>query len=182
MNRLANEEERLIELFTPLSIADIKSLDIGDIVSISGEVIAGRDTALPKLCDMINDNSINSLDISLKDSVVFHTAISPAGVGPTSSNKKEIEDSFEPLAKAGVSFFLGKGAISKETVCVLAENNACFAVIPPVTALLSDRTIKREVIAFPELGMEALNKLLVSGYPAIIAAINGKSIFSIDEQ
>ena len=98
-------------------------------------------------------------------------------MGPTSSNKVEIESSFEPLSKLGVKIHLGKGAISKETVNTLAENNSVFAVIPPVTALLESQTIEREVVAYPELGMEAMNRLKVEKYQAIIGAAKGKSIY-----
>ena len=72
---------------------------------------------------------------------------------------------------------LGKGAISKATVQALKENNAVFAVIPPVTALLGSQTVEQKVIAFPELGMEAFNRLKVVKYQAIIAAAKGKSIY-----
>ena len=59
----------------------------------------------------------------------------------------------------------------------LNKNNSAFAVTPPVTALLGDRTIRKEIVAFPELGMEAFYKLEVQDFPMIIAAVNGKSIY-----
>ena len=98
-------------------------------------------------------------------------------MGPTSSNKLEIESSFAPLSKAGVKIHLGKGAISPATVQALKENNAVFAVIPPVTALLESQTLEREVVAFPELGMEAFHRIRVENYQAIIAAAHGESIY-----
>lgn len=60
---------------------------------------------------------------------------------------------------------------------VLAENNAVFAIIPPVTALLESQTLERECVAWPELGMEALYRIKVDNYQAIIAAAKGKSIY-----
>ena len=72
---------------------------------------------------------------------------------------------------------LGKGAIKPETVQMLAENNAVFAIIPPVTALLESQTLERECVAWPELGMEALYRIKVENYQAIIAAAKGKSIY-----
>jgi fumarate hydratase subunit beta len=114
----------------------------------------------------------------LKGGVVFHTAVSPAGVGPTSSNKLEIEGSFETLSKkGGIKMHLGKGAIKPETVEMLAENNAVFAIIPPVTALLESQTLERECVAWSELGMEALYRIKVENYQAIIAAAKGRSIY-----
>ena len=114
----------------------------------------------------------------MKGGVIFHTAVSPAGVGPTSSNKLEIEGSFEMLSRlGGVKMHLGKGAIRPKTVKMLAENNAVFAIIPPVTALLESQTLERECVAWPELGMEALYRIKVKNYQAIIAAAKGESIY-----
>ena len=162
---------------TPLSEAVVNDLRVGDVISISGYIYTGRDAVLPKIVKAAAEGRLSELGINLQGSVIFHTAVSPAGVGPTSSNKIEIESSFEPLSKLGVKIHLGKGAISKETVKRLAENNAVFAVIPPVTALLESQTESREVVAYPELGMEAMNRLKVVKYQAIIGAAKGKSIY-----
>ena len=81
------------------------------------------------------------------------------------------------LSKAGIKMHLGKGSIKPETVKALKENNAVFAIIPPVTALLESQTLERECVAWPELGMEALYRIKVNGYQAIIAAAKGESIY-----
>ena len=162
---------------TPIVESVVNDLRVGDVVSISGYIYTGRDAVLPKIVKAIDEGRISELGIDLRGSVIFHTAVSPAGVGPTSSNKLEIESSFEPLSKAGVKIHLGKGAISPATVQALKENNAIFAVIPPVTALLESQTLEREVVAFPELGMEAFHRIRVENYQAIIAAAHGESIY-----
>ena len=162
---------------TPISKAVVKDLRVGDVISISGYIYTGRDAVLPKIVKAAEEGKLSELGIDLQGSVIFHTAVSPAGVGPTSSNKLEIESSFEPLSKAGVKLHLGKGAISPATVQALKENNAVFAVIPPVTALLESQTLEREVVAFPELGMEAFHRIRVENYQAIIAAAHGESIY-----
>ena len=161
----------------PISDQQIDRLKVGDVISISGYIYTGRDADLPTIVKAVAEGSLSELDIDLQGSVIFHTAVSPAGVGPTSSNKLEIESSFAPLSKAGVKIHLGKGAISPATVQALKENNAVFAVIPPVTALLESQTLEREVIAFPELGMEAFHRIRVENYQAIIAAAHGESIY-----
>ena len=166
----------IIKLQTPLPEALISELKVGDVVSLSGYIYTGRDAVLPKIVRAAEDGTLSSLGIDLRGSVIFHTAVSPAGVGPTSSNKLEIEGSFAPLSKAGVKMHLGKGAISPATVQALKENNAVFAVIPPVTALLESQTLEREVVAYPELGMEAFHRIRIENYQAIIAAANGESI------
>lgn len=167
----------MIELTTPLSEEAIGQLNVGDVVTLTGYIYTGRDAVLPKIVKAAEEGTEKELGIDLQGSIIFHTAVSPAGVGPTSSNKVEIECTFEPLSRHGVKMHLGKGAISKETVKKLAENNAVFAVIPPVTALLESQTVEREVVAFPELGMEAMNRLKVEKYQAIIGAAKGRSIY-----
>ena len=167
----------MIYLTTPIQEADIARLQVGDVISISGYIYTGRDAVLPKIVKLIEENKLEEYGIDLQGSIIFHTAVSPAGVGPTSSNKLEIESSFPVLSKAGVKLHLGKGAISPNTIQSLDENNAVFAVIPPVTALLESLTTEREVVAFPELGMEALHRIKVENYQAIIAAAHGKSIY-----
>ena len=130
---------------------------------------------LPKLIGMINEGE--TLPVDLQGQVIFHTAVSPAGVGPTSSNKLEIESSIEPLSRAGVRLHLGKGALHPETIAALDRENAVYAVIPPVTALLGTKTGEKRCVAFPELGMEALWLIQADRYPAIIAAAHGRSIY-----
>ena len=169
----------MIELTTPFSEDAIAALKVGDVVSISGYIFCGRDAVLPRICKELEDGKWNKRGIDLQGGVIFHTAVSPAGVGPTSSNKLEIEGSFETLSKiGGIKMHLGKGAIKPLTVKALAENNAVFAIIPPVTALLESQTLERECVAWPELGMEALYRINVKGYQAIIASAGGKSIYS----
>lgn len=164
-------------LKTPITKDDIAELNVGDMVLISGEIYCGRDAVLPKVQKAITVGNLEELGIDLKGAVIFHTAVSVAGVGPTSSNKLEIESSIAPLSAAGVKLHLGKGALSKDTVEALGKNGSVYAVIPPVTALLDDRTENQELVAFHELGMEALYRLRVNEYPAIIAAAKGKSIY-----
>ncbi len=162
---------------TPIEEEFIYSLKVGDLVTISGYIYTGRDAVLPRIVEHIENGTLPQLNISLEGAAIFHTAVSPAGVGPTSSNKKEIEDSFSALSLAGVKMHLGKGAISLDTVQQLKNYNSVYAVIPPVTALLESKTFEKEVIAYPELGMEALHRIKVVDYPAIIAAAHGKSIY-----
>lgn len=166
----------MIKLHTPFSEEDIAKLNVGDMVYISGYIFCGRDAVLPKIVNEIAEGTLPS-EIDLRGSVIFHTAVSPAGVGPTSSNKLEIEASMIPLSDAGIKMHLGKGKIKDETVQALAERNAVYAVIPPVTALLESKTSERKCVACPELGMEALYRVKVVDYPVIIAAAKGMGIY-----
>ena len=167
----------MIQLTTPIPEEAAAALQVGDTVEISGYILCGRDAVLPKVLKMIEDGTVDSLGVDLRGQVIFHTAVSPAGVGPTSSNKLEIESSIAPLSAAGIRLHLGKGALHPETVRALARYNAVYAVIPPVTALLGAKTSEQRVLAFPELGMEALHLVKVDRYPAIIGAAHGRSIY-----
>ena len=167
----------MIKLTTPISEEAARSLKVGDTVEISGYILCGRDAVLPKILKMIEDGTAADLGVDLHGQVIFHTAVSQAGVGPTSSNKLEIESSIAPLSAAGIKLHLGKGALRPETVAALDRYNALYAVIPPVTALLGKKTLEQRVLAFPELGMEALHLIRVEEYPAIIGAARGRSIY-----
>ena len=167
----------MIELTTPISEEAASALQVGDTVEISGYILCGRDAVLPKVLKMIDEGKADELGIDLHGQVIFHTAVSPAGVGPTSSNKLEIESSIEPLSAAGIKLHLGKGELHKETIAALDKHNAVYAVIPPVTALLGAKTSETKCVAFPELGMEALYLIKVDKYPAIIGAAHGRSVY-----
>ncbi|MBR2812622.1 MAG: fumarate hydratase C-terminal domain-containing protein [Solobacterium sp.] len=166
-----------MDITTPISEETIAKLQVGDTITISGYILCGRDAVLPKVLKMIEDGTVKDLGVDLQGQVIFHTAVSPAGVGPTSSNKLEIESSIEPLSKAGIKLHLGKGALHQETIEALDRYNSVYAVIPPVTALLGAKTSEEKVVAFPELGMEALHLIKVDKYPAIIGAAHGRSIY-----
>lgn len=164
-------------LFFPVNQSEIENLNIGDCVLISGTIFCGRDAVLPKIAEMIKTGMINDAPFDLKGGLIFHTAVSKAGIGPTSSNKLEIESTMGILSSAGIAMHLGKGKLSNETVRILQENNAVYAIIPPVTAILNKGMKSKKIAAFEELGMEALYELEVENYPAIIAIANGESIY-----
>lgn len=170
------------QIITPIGEQVISNLQVGDTIEISGYILCGRDAVLPKILKMIEDGTADSLGVDLHGQVIFHTAVSPAGVGPTSSNKLDIESSIAPLSAAGIKLHLGKGELHPETIEALEKYNSVYAVIPPVTALLGSKTSEERVIAFPELGMEALHLIKVDKYPAIIGAAHGKSIYTQEEQ
>lgn len=167
----------MIDIQTPILEETIAALNPGDTITISGYVLCGRDAVLPKIIKMVDDGTISRLGIDLHGQVIFHSAVSIAGVGPTSSNKLEIESSIVPLSKAGVRIHLGKGRLHKETVEKMVEYNSVYAVMPPVSALLESKASERRVLAFPELGMEALHIIKADKFPAIICAAHGRSIY-----
>lgn len=161
----------------PFTDEVLKSLKVGEIVNVSGKIYAARDAVLPKMVKMIEDGTLADNGIDLQGGVIFHTAVSPAGVGPTSSNKLEIEGTMPQMTKAGIRMHLGKGELKKETIEMFKEYGAVYAVIAPVTALLNSKVISQKCVAHPELGMEACYELIVDKFPCIIAAAHGESMF-----
>ncbi|MEA4960791.1 fumarate hydratase C-terminal domain-containing protein [Lutispora sp.] len=166
-----------MQVSTPISNALVKELKVYDTLEITGVIYTGRDAVLPKIVKLIENNRLNEIGIDLNGSAVFHTAVSVAGIGPTSSNKLEIEGSIPTLSKAGVKIHIGKGSLGKNTVEALKEYNSVFAVTPPVTALLTSTIVDKRIAAFHQEGMEALHMLQVVKFPVIIAVAHGKSIF-----
>jgi fumarate hydratase subunit beta len=100
-----NNNGHIIRLQTPVSIETIQNLKIGDKILISGFILTARDAALPRLVESIKSGQ-KILD--LDGSVIMHTAVSDAGISPTTSNKEEIEESIPFLADLGVRIHLEK--------------------------------------------------------------------------
>lgn len=159
-------------LKTPIN--QIRNLNVGDRLEISGTILTGRDAALPKLVRSIRDDDPV---VDVDGAVIMHTAVSDAGISPTTSNKVEIEESIPYLSEAGVKIHLGKGSLSQNTVDALNKFDSIFAVTPPAAALLTSKITSYEVLAFKEEGMEAIHALNVKGLPCIVAAAHGNTIY-----
>jgi fumarate hydratase subunit beta len=170
--------KRVIKIRTPINDATIKRLKVGDQIEIEGAIYCGRDAVLPQLVRLIEKGELGKVRVDLKGAVIFHTAVSPAGIGPTTSNKVEIEGSIPALSRAGVKIHLGKGSLGPKTVEELKKNKSIFAITPPVTALFADKMTSKRVAAFRKEGMEALYEVKVKGFPAIVAIARGETIFS----
>ncbi len=166
------------DLHTPLTRQEVERLQLYDHVTLSGFILTGRDIVLPKLVTLAESGGLSPDEFDLAGSVIFHSAVSPAGLGPTSSNKLEIEGSMVPLSRLGVRLHIGKGALSRETLEAMAHYGSAYALVPPVSALLASKVLSSRVLLFPEDGMEALHLLEVVDFPAIIAGVKGQSIFA----
>lgn len=161
-------------IIVPVNEGLIEDLKVGDRIEISGRIYAGRDAVLPRLVKSIKEGE---KPIDVKGSVIMHTAVSEAGIAPTTSNKEEIQGCIPYLAACGVKIHIGKGALSEETVKALHSQNSIFVVTPPVAALLTSKVISKKVVAFPEEGMEAIFELDVRGIPGIVAIAHGESLY-----
>ncbi|OEC88650.1 MULTISPECIES: fumarate hydratase C-terminal domain-containing protein [Methanobacterium] len=159
---------------TPVTCDVIEDLKVGDRIEIHGKIYTGRDAALPKLIKSIK-NGEKLIDID--GSAVMHTAVSDAGISPTTSNKEEIEESIPFLSEAGVKIHIGKGGLSEDTIKALDKWGSIFVVTPPAAALLTSKVVSKQVAAFEEEGMEAIHELVVDGLPGIVAIAHGESIY-----
>ena len=159
---------------TPINDETVNNLHVGDKIAVCGNIYTGRDAALPKLVKSIKagENIIN-----LQGTVIMHTAVSQAGISPTTSNKEDIEENIPFISKAGVKIHIGKGSLSKDTIEALYKYKSVFVVTPPAAALLSSKLISKKIVAFKEEGMEAIYKLHVNGIPGIVAVAHGESLY-----
>jgi len=158
---------------TPITDDDLKNLNVGDKISISGTIYTGRDAALPQLVELIKKDNA---PFDLKGSVIMHTAFSDAGIAPTTSSKVEIESTIAPLSQSGVKIHIGKGMLSDKTINELNKYNSIFVITPPVAALLTSKVLEKKCVLFENEGMEAMYELKVDNIPGIVAISAGKRI------
>ena len=160
-------------LTVPLSEKDLKSLKAGDMVAISGVIYTARDMAHKKLCELIDAGK--QLPIKLAGQVIYFVGPTPAregrvigAAGPTTSSRM---DAFSPkLIAAGLKGMIGKGYRSEEVRAALAKYGAVhFSTIGGAGALLSKYIKSAEVVAYEELGTEAIRKLEVVDFPCVVA-------------
>jgi fumarate hydratase subunit beta len=165
--------EKRIELTTPLKESDVKGLKIGDMVYISGTIYTARDAAHKKMYELIEEGG--ELPFDFKGSVVFYAGPCPAkpgkaigSVGPTTSGRMDL---YSPkLIENGLRFMIGKGLRSNEVVdSIIKYSGVYFAAIGGAAALMAKCVESAEVIAFEELGAEAVRRLVVKNMPVIVA-------------
>jgi fumarate hydratase subunit beta len=160
------------EVTPPLSDADIESLKAGDRVRITGVMYTARDAAHGRLLPLIETGK--PLPIDVKGQIIYYTGPSPArpgevvgSIGPTTGGRM---DKFTPeLLALGLKGTLGKGARSEAVKAALKQHTAVyFGAIGGAGAVLSRFVKKLDVVAYEDLGTEAIRRLEVEGFPAIV--------------
>ena len=161
------------KIVTPLTDAAVRSLRAGDEVLISGAVLAARDQAHKRLCDAIAAGQ--ELPVDLTDAVIYFVGPTPAApgkvigaAGPTTSSRM---DAFTPtLLAQGLKGTIGKGYRGSVVRDAMVKHGAVhFAAMGGAGALLSRHITKSEVVAYDDLGTEAIRLLEFEEFPAIVA-------------
>ncbi|MCQ2509467.1 MAG: Fe-S-containing hydro-lyase [Lachnospiraceae bacterium] len=158
----------------PLIEEEICELRAGDYVYISGVIYTARDAAHKRMQDALDQGQ--ELPIDLKDNVIYYMGPSPAregrvigSAGPTTASRM---DKYAPkLMDLGLKGMIGKGKRTKEVLDSVVRNKGLyFAAVGGAGALLSKCIKEAEVIAYDDLGTEAIRKLTVENLPVIVIA------------
>jgi len=157
---------------TPVSDEVIEKLRTGDRVYITGPLYTGRDSAHKKLIDLVEEGK--DLPIDVKGQFIYYVGPTPArpgnpigSAGPTTSYRM---DSYAPtLHKLGLKGTIGKGARNEDVKESLKKYKAVYlAAVGGAGALISKSIVSSEVIAYPELGPEAIRRVEVKDFPCIV--------------
>ncbi len=175
-------------LSTPLSDDDVIQLRSGDQVFLSGIIYAARDAAHQRLVELLDAGE--SLPVDLQGQVVYYVGPSPAkpgqaigSAGPTTSYRM---DPYTPrlIAECGLKAMIGKGSRSAEVKKAMVTYKAVYlAAVGGAAALIAKCIKKAEVVAYPELGPEAIQRLEVENLPTIVVNdCHGADLYEEGEQ
>ncbi len=166
----------------PLRTEDIELLKAGDRVLLSGTVYTGRDAAHKRMVEQEKEGI--SLPIELEDQVLYYTGPTPAkpgevigSAGPTTSGRMDL---YTPaLLERGLKGMIGKGYRSEEVIASMLKHKAVyFGAVGGAAALIARSIKKAEVIAYEDLGTEAIRKLSIEDFPVfVINDIHGGDIY-----
>ena len=161
-----------IKITAPLTHDAAKKLKAGDSCLISGVIYTARDAAHKRLCELIEKGE--PLPVDLNESVIYFVGPTPAkpgqaigSAGPTTSYRM---DAYSPMLIArGQTGMIGKGKRGPEVIAAMKEHGAVyFGAIGGCGALLSKCIKKAEIVAYEDLGAEAIRRLEVEDFPAIV--------------
>ena len=162
----------MVKITTPLTREAVRNLKAGDSCLISGVIYTARDAAHKRLCELVAEGKELPLDV--KDAIIYFVGPTPAkpgqaigSAGPTTSYRM---DAYSPtLIKEGLTGMIGKGKRGPEVIDAMKECGAVyFGAIGGCGAQLSKCIKKAEVIAYDDLGAEAIRRLEVEDFPAIV--------------
>lgn len=174
-----------IRLTAPLMEEALSGLRCGDRVLITGVIYSARDAAHMKMMEALERGG--ELPFPLKGSVIYYAGPTPArpenisgAFGPTTSGR--MDQMTPPLLERGLKGMIGKGKRSREVIKSMIENKAVyFAALGGAGALIAKSVVRIDVIAYEELGAEAIRRIEVADFPAIVAVdMSGNCIYKED--
>lgn len=160
-------------IMTPITDETIRSLKAGEMITITGEIYTARDAAHKRLCDMIDKGE--ELPIDIKGKTVFYAGPCPSkpnevigSVGPTTSRRM---DAYSPkLIELGLKVMIGKGRRSENVISQIVKHKGLYLIAIGGAAAVTAKCVKSvEIVAFEDLGTEAIRKLYVENMPLIVA-------------
>lgn len=161
-----------VEISTPLTEEKVKDLKAGDKVLLSGVLYTSRDAAHKRMVEQLEKGGRLPFDVN--NNVIYYVGPSPAkkgeiigSAGPTTSYRM---DPYAPyLLDRGLKGMIGKGDRSKDVIDSMIKNKAVyFAAVGGAAALLADKIKKVEIIAYDDLGTEAVRKMEVKDLPLVV--------------
>lgn len=174
-------------VYTPLTDETVKGLKAGDRVLLNGVIYTGRDAAHKRLVEMMERGE--KLPLELEGQIIYYVGPCPAkpgkvigSAGPTTSGRM---DAYAPrLMEKGLKGMIGKGIRNDKVVDLIIKNNAVyFAAIGGAGALLAELIIKAKVLAFDDLGPEAVYELTVENFPVtVVIDSQGNDLYKIGKE
>ncbi len=161
-----------IRIEAPLTKEGNKSLKTGDVVLLSGVVYTARDAAHARMKEAIRDGG--DLPFDPEGQIIYFTGPAPARpghpIGPAGPTTASRMDPYSPLLiERGLKGMVGKGVRSQEVRDSMLEHGCVyFGAVEGTAALLADRVKEAEVIAYEDLGAEAIRRLVVEDFPVIV--------------
>lgn len=172
---------------TPLTDEAINGLKAGDRILLNGVIYTGRDVAHKRLVELIKKGE--ELPMDIRNQTIYYVGPCPAkpgqvigSAGPTTSGRM---DAYAPLLmEKGLKGMIGKGIRNQQVVdAIIKYNCVYFAAIGGAGALLAEAIKEAEIIAFPDLGAEAIYKLRVENFPVTVIIDNeGNDLYKIGKE
>ena len=160
------------KIHTPLTREAVRTLQAGDSVLITGTIYTARDAAHKRLCELLDKGQ--PLPVDMENAIIYFVGPTPAkpgqaigSAGPTTSYRI---DAYSPaLIAAGQTGMIGKGKRGAEVIAAMQEHGAVyFGAIGGCGALLSKCIKQAEIVAYEDLGAEAIRKLTVEDFPVVV--------------
>ena len=175
------------KISTPLTYDKIKQIKAGDSVLLTGVIYTARDAAHKRLVDLLDKGE--SMPIDVEDSIIYYVGPSPAkpgqaigSAGPTTSYRM---DAYAPrLLDLGLRGMIGKGLRSKEVIESMKKNGSVyFGAIGGAAALMGKSIKKAELVAYEDLGSEAIRRLEVVDLPVVVVIdAEGNNLYEIGQK